>query len=82
MYVTRVGEMIIGDKLTNYINDGNDYSIGGFAAKLDLNTLDIENNSYSIYCGEQHLGINMITDTFIDLDYGEISYADVHGTMH
>lgn len=82
MYVTRIGEMVIGDKLTNYINDGKDYSIGGFAAKLNLKSLDIENNSYSIYCGEQHLGINMITDTLIDINYGKINFTDAHDSTY
>lgn len=72
MYVTRIGAIVIGDKLTAVIDDGNDYSIAGFAAKLDLSPLDIYNNSYSIYCGEQNSGINMITDTFYDIDYGEL----------
>lgn len=74
MYVTRVGEMVIGDRLSSVINDGKDYSIGGFAAKLDLKSLDIANNSYSIYGGEQNLGMNMITDTLIDVEYGELVY--------
>ena len=82
MYVTRIGEIMIGDKLTNYINDGNDYSIGGFAAKLELKSLDIYNNSYSIYCGEQNLGINMLTDTFIDLNYGELNFTDTYSTTN
>lgn len=74
IYVTRVGETVIDDKLTNYINDGNDYSIGGFAALLNLDSLDIYNNSYSIYCCEQHFGSNMITDTFIDISYGNLRF--------
>lgn len=74
MYETRVGEIIIGDKLKEYISDENDYSIAGFAAKLDLSPLDIYNNSYSIYCCEQNIGINMIKDTCVDIDYGKLVF--------
>lgn len=78
IYVTRTGEIIIDNKLTDYINDGNDYSIGGFAAQLNLESLDIYNNSYSIYCCEQNFGINMIKDTFIDIDYGNLDFKRNH----
>lgn len=72
MYETRVGEVVIEDKLTNYINDGNDYSLGGFSADLDLGSLDIFSNSYSIYCCIQNFGENLIKDTGIDIEYGEL----------
>lgn len=72
MYETRVGEMVIGEKMTEYIDDGNDYSISGFVAKIDINSLNIKDNSYSIYCCSQNWGINMIKDTQIDIRYGEL----------
>lgn len=73
MHEARVGEIVIGDDMTNYINDGNSYYVGGFAGKFDLSVLDLKESSYRIYCGTQNDGQNMIKYSGIDIINGTIT---------
>lgn len=62
--------------LTKQMNDGIDYREAGFTLSLDLNNLDNISHKYNIFICYQLYGNNLLADTGIVIENGQIYYND------